>query len=191
MPQEVKHTTRQIIRSFEAKALKKRPISVRIADLLTSQFGSVSFFIMNLTFFSAWMFINTGYMRPVIEIFDPFPFILLTMIVSLEAICLTIIVLMSQTRQGFISSVRDELILQTNLITERELTKALQLLADLHKHLNVKGQEDPELASMLKNIDTSYIERRLEEQIKGEQSTLPQVVKQALENPLVPANGKK
>lgn len=192
------HTTRQIIRSFEAKALKKRPFSVRIADSLTSQFGSISFLFVNLIFFTAWIVVNLGYMRPAIEVFDPFPFILLTMLVSLEAICLTIIVLMSQHRQSFISSLRDELQLQVNLITERELTKALHLLADLHTHLDVKGKDDPELASMLKDIDTSYIERRLEDQLKGEQTSLPQVVAEpvkklaeTVEKSFTPNNNKK
>ncbi|MBI4064757.1 DUF1003 domain-containing protein, partial [Candidatus Gottesmanbacteria bacterium] len=173
-------STRQIIRSLEAKALKKRSFSVRIADSLTSQFGSLAFFTANILFFSIWLGINLGYLQPAIDIFDPYPFILLTMIVSLEAIFLTIIVLMSQNRQSFISSLREELDLQVNLITERELTKALHLLSDIHTHLGVKGKEDPELTSMLKDIDTSYIERRLEDQLKGEQSSLPQVVKEPL-----------
>lgn len=196
--QNTPHSTRQIIRSFEAKALKKRSFSVRIADSLTSQFGSLSFIIANILFFACWIGINLGYMRPVIDIFDPYPFILLTMLVSLEAIGLTIIVLMSQNRQSFISSLRDELQLQVNLITERELTKALHLLADLHTHLDVKGKDDPELASMLKDIDTSYIERRLEDQLKGEQTSLPQVVAEpvkklaeTVEKSFTPNNNKK
>ncbi len=191
-------STRQIIRSLEAKALKKRSFSVRIADSLTSQFGSLAFFFANSLIFVSWIGINIGLLRPYLEIFDPFPFILLTMFVSLEAIFLTIIVLMSQNRQSFISSLREELDLQVNLITERELTKALHLLADIHKHLGVKANDDPELALMLKDIDTSYIERKLEGQLKGEQTPLPQVVTeplvklgQAVEQSLTPANGKK
>lgn len=170
-------TTRQIISSFEAKAMRKRTLPVRIADGLTAYFGSIKFFLVNGGIFVAWIVINLGYFRPAIEPFDPFPFILLTMAVSLQAIFLAIIVLMSQNRQGYISSVRDELILQTNLIAEREITKALHLLSDLHKHHGVKRPSDPELESMLKDTDISYIERKLEEQIQGAPPpTLTQVV---------------
>ena len=170
-------TTRQIIRSFEAKAMKKRPWAVRIADRLTSSFGSMSFLFGNVAFFAGWVVINQGYFRPAIEPFDPFPYILLTMVVSLEAIMLTVIVLMSQNRQGYISSVRDELILQTNLISERELTKTLQMIAELLKHHGVKRPADPELEAMLKDTDISYIERKLEEQLQpSPPKTLPQIV---------------
>lgn len=170
-------TTRQIIRSFEAKAMKKRPLAVRIADRLTSSFGSMSFLLGNVAFFATWIAINQGYFRPAIEPFDPFPYILLTMVVSLEAIMLTVIVLMSQNRQGYISSVRDELILQTNLIAERELTKVLQMISDLVKHGGLKQPPDPELEAMLKTTDISYIERKLEEQLQGPpQKTIPQIV---------------
>lgn len=170
-------TTRQIIRSFEAKAMKKRPWSVRIADRLTSSFGSMSFLVGNVIFFAGWVVINQGYFRPAIEPFDPFPYILLTMVVSLEAIMLTVIVLMSQNRQGYISSVRDELILQTNLIAEREVTKALKLIAELHKHHGVRSKFDPDLEAMLKETDIPYIERKLEEQLQpAPPKSIPQIV---------------
>lgn len=169
-------TTRQIIKSFEAKALKKRPLSVRIADSLTSRFGSMAFLVANVVVFVGWITINLAYVQGVAP-FDPFPFVLLTTAVSLEAIVLTVIVLMSQNRQSYIASLREELDLQVTLMTERELTKALQLLSELHRHHGVKRKEDPELAAMLKETDISYIERKLEEQLQGEpKKTLPQVV---------------
>lgn len=177
MPAQHK-TTRQIIRSFEAKAMKKRPWAVRIADRLTSSFGSMSFLFGNVAFFAGWVVINQGYFRPAIEPFDPFPYILLTMVVSLEAIMLTVIVLMSQNRQGYISSVRDELILQTNLIAERELTKALQLLA------GVKGAHDSELEAMLKTTDISYIERKLEEQLQPPPPKTLQKIVSVMQTPI-------
>lgn len=161
--------------------MKKRPWAVRIADRLTSSFGSMSFLVSNVIFFAGWVVINQGYFRPLVEPFDQFPYIFLTMVVSLEAIMLTVIVLMSQNRQGYISSVRDELILQTNLIAEREVTKVLQMIADLHKHHGVKRPSDPELEAMLKDTDISYIERKLEEQLQPTpQKTIPQMVAQPI-----------
>lgn len=94
------------IKSFEAKELKKRSLGVRIADELTAVFGSVPFFVLNLIFFGAWVAINTDQV-PGIALFDPYPFVLLITFVSLEAIVLSIVVLMSQNRAGFISSLKN------------------------------------------------------------------------------------
>ena len=70
--------------------------------------------------------------------------------------------------------------MQVNLIAERELTKALQMIAEIHQHLKISRREDPELEAMLKNIDTSYIEHKLEDQMKNEQTTIKEVVTQPL-----------
>lgn len=75
--------------------MKKRPFSVRLADYLTTYFGTLEFLSLNLIFFIIWIAINSGFV-PGFTPFDPFPFILLTMTVSLETIFLTVIVLMSQ-----------------------------------------------------------------------------------------------
>lgn len=157
--------TRQIIRSFEAKALRRRSPAAKIADLLTSYFGSVIFLILNLVIFTFWILVNMGKV-PGIPIFDPYPYILLITFVSLEAIVLTTIVLMSQNRQSQIATLRDELQLQVELITEKELSKALQLLTKILAKKGVK-LTDAELEEMLQAVDTSYIERKLEEQLSG------------------------
>src|SRR3989344_6204266 len=103
MAKPTHEVSRHLIRSYEAKALKKRPLAVRFADDLTSLFGSVIFLVLNALLFIAWLLINTGNI-PAIPIFDPYPFSMLTTAVSLEAIILTVIVLMSQNRQSLISS---------------------------------------------------------------------------------------
>lgn len=163
-----------IIKSFEARALKKRSLAVRFADDLTSLFGSMFFLGVNLLVFISWILINTGRI-PGIPIFDPFPFSMLTTIVSLEAIILTLIVLMSQNRSSLISSLREEIDVQVNLISEREITKILKLINELLKAKGIKI-EDKELDEMLKEIDTSYLERKLEEELKKKSEGLVQKV---------------
>lgn len=158
----------RIIQSLEAKALKKRSWSVRLADDLTSTFGSLFFLTVNVLIFAFWIAANTGYV-PQVTPFDPFPFPLLTTAVSLEAIILTLIVLMSQNRQSFISSLREEIDMQVNIAAEKEITKALQILVQIAEKQGIKI-DDTELKTMLKEIEVSYIERRLEAQLeeKGE-----------------------
>jgi uncharacterized membrane protein len=165
MKKSTHEVSRHFIRSYEAKALKKRSLGVRFADTLTSFFGNITFLIINIIVFTVWILINMGKL-PGIPVFDPYPFSMLTTAVSLEAIVLTLIVLISQNRQGLISSLREEIDMQIDLMSEREITKILKLLNELLKAKGVKVK-DKELEDMLKEVDTSYIQRQLEKQLMG------------------------
>lgn len=159
METEVRH---QFYRAFEAKALKSRSFLTRIADRLTAIFGSTGFLILNAIFFAVWIPINLN-LTP-IGPFDPYPFGLLTMIVSLEAIFLSIFVLVSQNRSSYVDNLREELHLQVNLIAEEEITKILKVLAEVREKVGIK-EEDPELDKMIKRINTNYIEQSIVEQL--------------------------
>ena len=169
-----------IVQSFEAKELKKRSWAIRLADDLTSTFGSLSFLIFNILFFIIWIFINTNRI-PIVSSFDPFPFPLMTTIVSLEAIILTLIVLMSQNRQSFISNLREEIDMQVNIASEREITKILQILVKIIDKQGIK-LKDKELDEMLKGIEVSYIERKLEEQLESKRVNPIQKVVEIAQN---------
>jgi uncharacterized membrane protein len=166
--------SRQIIQSYEAKALRKRSWSTRATDVLASYFGTLEFLILNILFIILWAIANNGWL-PFIPVFDPYPHVLLITLVSLEAIILTIIVLMSQNRQTQIDTLREELQLQVELIAEKEISKVLKLLNEIMKHEGVKIK-DPELKEMLDAVDTSYIEKKLEAQIDQKQPSLTQAV---------------
>ncbi len=86
------------------------------------------------------------------------------MIVSLEAIFLSIFVLVSQNRSSYVDALREELHLQVNLIAEEEITKVLRVLAEIRKKVGIT-KPDPELERMLKRIDTNYIEKSLVNQV--------------------------
>jgi uncharacterized membrane protein len=89
----------------------------RIADALTAFSGSVSFVYVHIGWFVLWLLINLGVFGAALE-FDPFPFGLLTLIVSLEAIFLSTFVLISQNRQTARADVRSELDYETNVRSE-------------------------------------------------------------------------
>jgi uncharacterized membrane protein len=172
------HRSKRLIQSFEAKALRKRSFALKMADILTSYFGTLGFLIFNILLFATWILINTGNI-PSIPVFDPFPFVLLITAVSLEAIILAIVVLISQNREGHINTLRDEIQLHVNLLAEREITKILELLRLILKENGVK-LSDKDLDEMLKEVDTSYIERRLEEQLSPKQESITQRVEKTL-----------
>ena len=152
-----------IIKSFEARQLKKRPWTIRVADQLATFFGSGTFLILTLVFFLSWILINFG-LIPGVKIFDPYPFVLLITLVSLEAIILTVVVLMSQNRQSYISSLREEMDFQVNKIAEKEISHALRLLVKIAEKQDIKVT-DKDLKEMVEDVEVSYIERRLTAQM--------------------------
>lgn len=142
----------------------KRSSSAKFADWMTSRFGTVWFLLFNGAVFGAWLLINSGQL-PVVPVFDEPPFVLLTTIVSLEAIFLAIIVLISENRAARVADIREEIDLQVNLIAEEEITKILELLVlSLKKQgIDISKDLDPH---MLEPIHSAEIESRLEDQIK-------------------------
>jgi uncharacterized membrane protein len=151
--------------AIKAQHAKHRSSLERFVDRLNQYAGSTPFLVAHAIWFGIWILWNTGLLglRP----FDPFPFGLLTMVVSLEAIFLSIFVLMAQQRESAIAELREELGLQVSLRIEQELTKTLQLVAGLYTRLGHRVSDDPELHHMLQPLDVRGIEKDLLEQIEA------------------------
>jgi len=98
--------------------------------------GTAGFVAAHVVWFAAWIIWNTG-LVPGVRPIDPFPFSFLTLVVSLEAIFLTLFVLMSQNNLTRQSERRAHLDLQVNLLAEQESTKTLEVLERIARHLNV------------------------------------------------------
>lgn len=161
---------RQFFKSFEAKSLRGRSLLTQLSDDLTEICGSTPFLIFHIILFSSWILVNTGIIPGAIP-FDPFPFGLLTMVVSLEAIFLAIFILVSQNRSSLVNTLREEVHLRVNLIAEEEITKTLEVLAEIRKAVGIK-KADPELEEMLQRTDTGYIERLILHQIEKAKPSL-------------------
>jgi uncharacterized membrane protein len=111
---------------LRTKAARERSLQGRIADAITSFSGRMSFVYVHIVWFGIWILLNTGWFG--VRAFDPFLYGLLTMIVSLEAIFLSTLVLISQNRLSEESERRADLDLHIGLLTEHELTHVLQML---------------------------------------------------------------
>lgn len=158
------NTSRRLVRRLKEGKDARRTVSEKIADWVTWNIGSIGFLFFNLVIFVVWVALNLGGITG-LKPFDPFPFGLLTMVVSLEAIVLSILVLISQNRAEKIGNLRDEIDLQVDLITEREITKTLSLISLLAEKNGIDLSEDEELVGMIKPTDTSKIERELEKRV--------------------------
>ena len=161
--------TRRAFRAIKVAHASDLSALERIADRLTGFAGSPLFLLLHAVWFAAWIGWNSLYIGARLfglPTFDPFPFGLLTMVVSLEAIFLSIFVLLSQRRESSIADLREELNLQVNLRIEEEVTKTLQLVAGLYRRMGHELAQDPELREMLQPLDAHAIEAALVEQIR-------------------------
>lgn len=156
---------RRIIKSLKAKTDAQRSVLDKISDSMRNVFGSMPFLAANVVWFVFWIVINLG-LIPQVMPFDPFPFGLLTMIVSLEAILLATFVLISQNRAAKIDDLREEIDLQLDVIAEEEITKVMEVVVLIAKKNGIDLSEDQVLKEMLKPIDKNKIERTLQRQIE-------------------------
>jgi uncharacterized membrane protein len=131
---------------LRTKDAQNRSPQNRIADAITSFSGRMIFVYVHIAWFGLWILINTGWFR--VPVFDPFPYGLLTMVVSLEAIFLSTFVLISQNRLGEATERRADLDLHIGLLTEHELTRVLQMLDAIQAKLGVVDHENSELADL-------------------------------------------
>jgi uncharacterized membrane protein len=105
----------------------------RLAGAITDFTGSMNFVLLHLALFGGWILINTGITG--IPAFDPFPFVMLAMIASVEAIFLSTFVLISQNRMAAMNDRREELNVQVTLLAEHEITRLLQMTEAIAGHL--------------------------------------------------------
>ena len=151
--------------AIKAQHAAERTLFEGLADGLNELASSTPFLLVHVVWFVVWIPWNLGLLG--LKPFDPFPFGLLTMVVSLEAIFLTIFVLMSQKRESKIAELREELMLQVNLRMEEEVTKTLQLVAGLYTRMGHVMAEDEELGDMLRPLDVITIEKELTQEIEN------------------------
>ena len=167
-----RHVANRAFMAIKAQRAADRSRVEEIAERLNEFASSTPFLVFHVIWFLIWLPWNIGAFRPFgLEPFDPYPFGLLTMVVSLEAIFLSIFVLLAQKREAAIAELREELSLQVGLWTEQEVTKTLQLVTGLYRRLGHPLAEDVELKQMLGPLDVHGIEARLLAEIDSSSKT--------------------
>jgi CRP/FNR family cyclic AMP-dependent transcriptional regulator len=110
----------------------------RVSDVIATVAASSAFTLFHLVWFGGWIVLNllaTWKLLPASWAFDPFPFGLLTMVVSLEAIFLSIFVMVSQNRQAEKDRLRIDLDYQVNLKSQTEVVLLARKLERIEAHL--------------------------------------------------------
>jgi len=135
----------------------------RISDWIAWFSGSMQFLILNGIWFMVWIAINIVNLG--LQLFDPFPFGLLTMIVSLESIFLSLFILMSQNRSSLHQDQRNHLDLQINLLAEDENTQMLRMLRALCQDHKLAIANDPEVKQLAERTQIQTVLNELRDNL--------------------------
>jgi uncharacterized membrane protein len=127
----------EAIAKLEEEFNLRRSAAERFADAIGNFFGTMRFIVLQTAVTVIWIIWNLGFI-PGLPIFDKFPFLLLSMAMSTEAILLTAFVLIKQDRMSRRADQRAHLDLQINLLSEREMTLVLQMLDRISVRLGVR-----------------------------------------------------
>lgn len=151
---------------LQQQAEKNRSGAERLADLVARVAGSTPFIILHVVWFGAWVLLNLGTVSAITP-WDPFPFSFLTLVVSLEAIFLSLLVLMAQNRLTKDADKRAHLDLQINMLAEQESTATLRMLEQICQHLGISGpgEEEHELATA---TDVNELAKSLDDKLTPE-----------------------
>jgi uncharacterized membrane protein len=155
------------VEQIQHKAARRRTLAQRLSDKVSSIAARESAIVVHAVWFGIWISANIGVLpvRP----FDPFPFSLLTTIVSLEAIFLTLFVLSSQNRLTQDADRRAHLDLQINLLSEQEMTVVLQMLQEVCEHLGLhKTIDSRKFRELAQRTDVSEVADHVEQSIRSE-----------------------
>lgn len=149
-PPSAQHNINTVV-ALEEEARLRRTAADQISDAIASFVGSIPFVVLHLIWFGAWVVINTGMLMGRWK-FDPYPFALLCMLVSLEGVLLSTFVLIKQNRMSERADQRAHLDLQVNLLSEKEVTKVLQLQRLICARLGIQEADQDEEVSELSSV---------------------------------------
>lgn len=141
---------------------KIKGFQVKLANEIAEFSGTMQFFYFHFIWFFIWIIINLGWLGNKI-VFDPFPFGLLTMIVSLEAIFLATFIMISQNIAGQRSELRAEHDFQINLKTEKEVAEILAMIKEMKDWQELQGKHQEEIVNHLNKPKRSRKRTALEE----------------------------
>jgi CRP/FNR family cyclic AMP-dependent transcriptional regulator len=133
----LRQTTEQLMhtasRNINLETEDHRTAVMRVADWISLFSGSLRFLFIHVVVFAAWIALNVAPLKhTALGNWDPFPFGFLTMCVSLEAIILSVFVLLSQNRQAARDRVRNEIEYDVNLKAELEIAHLHEKFDSMH-----------------------------------------------------------
>ncbi len=144
----------EAIVAMRINAERKVSYHQRLIEKVTSALGRPFAVYVILLIVGLWIIANSFHKALGFPFFDAPPFAWLQDTVSISALLMTVVVLATQNRQERFAEQRRHLDLQITLLTERKVSKIIELLEDLRYDLpSVKNRIDPEAEAMKEPVD--------------------------------------
>ncbi len=164
VPESVTGSIDDVLELERRAELDRSPID-RLSHAFGEIIGSAPFAAVHIAIFACWLLLNSGLWPR--AAFDPYPFALLGTLVSCEAVLLTTFVLVKQNRESNRAEKRAHLDLQVNLLTEREVTKVLQIVQRLSDRAGLDAPHDPDLKDMLEETAVKSLASHMQDRHEG------------------------
>lgn len=146
----------EAILCHEEQHRMRKSVLHRAVQRIAAFSGSLSFLWIQVAWFAVWIGYNVRF-----ESFDPYPFQFLMLVVSLEAIFLSVLILISQNFSASENERRHHLDLQINLLAEREATAMLRLLSKMAEQIGVAEEDMAEVRGFSDKTDPSAVLRQI------------------------------
>ena len=154
----------EAIEMMEAASNAHRTFGDRVADGFATAVGSWHFIIIQSVLLAIWVALNgIAWMRH----WDPYPFILLNLVLSFQAAYASPIIMMSQNRQARLSERRNQLELQINLLAEQENTETLKLLHRICHKLNINLDDEADVEALEQPTKPQEVIEEIERTVEG------------------------
>jgi uncharacterized membrane protein len=151
---------------LEADQEKRVSPGTRLSEAIGRFAGTNEFILLQLALVGLWIALNS---RVLPVAFDQFPFALLELLLTLEAVLLASFVLIRQNRMSQIADHRAHLDLQINLLAEKEVTKVLQLLQRMSREMGIElSVTDQEMRELSKDTEVEDVARDLQVNLTDE-----------------------
>ena len=150
----------ELIARIEAAASHKRTVGQRVADRFAAFIGSWAFIIAQCTVFASWIVLNAVAWS---HHWDPYPFILLDVLLTFQAALAGPVLMMSQNRQARLNEQRNHLDLQINLLAEQENTEMLILLRKICDKLGLEIDDASPVMPMTNITDPHALIQQIQE----------------------------
>jgi uncharacterized membrane protein len=157
----VVHRNIQALLEVQRQCDEARSTEERAADRITAFAGTMRFVYLHAALFGGWIILNLG-LIPGIKPFDPFPFVMLAMWASVEAIFLSTFVLISQNRMMTLAEKRSELDLQVSLLAEHEVTRLIHMVDALSRRLGMPEPTDTEILELKEDVAPEVVLEEIE-----------------------------
>ncbi len=171
-PEMVRRNIERVLR-LEQHASQVKTWPEAVTDWVGRFVGTLTFVAVQVAFVAIWITLNCGVLH-IIKPFDPYPFNLLSMFSSCEAVILAAFVLMAQNRMSSLADRRDHFDLQVNLMAEQEASITIQMLNRISRKLGVTQDNQEDALALSRTSSLEHLAEELHAQLPDTDDSLPE-----------------